>query len=259
MLGVCCILAVASSTFAGAQEALTVRLLPQGAVSVSDGEVELANLSLNAHGPEWKHVDQAEATGISTEDGASGTHLVRGVLPVPDTEGGGIRFLESLEPASRGLRAEYILGATEILTLNGLHVSLLLPMASFAGQSVIVYPVPGATGTQDAAAAEPTQQLTLPAQGTAPQGRLFAGPVTKVEIAPGTGNAITLTVETPEAGEEGSGEAPVLVVQDLRKWEHDLIEVRLSLVNADDGQWLAAWDKLQVGLSVTFAREVIWQ
>jgi hypothetical protein len=88
---------------------------------------------------------------------------------------------------------------------------------------------------------------------------LFTGPVTRVEIAPGTAQAITLVPSPPGPSEEGLVEPPVLVVQDLRKWDQDLIEVRLSLVNADAGQWLSAWDKLHVALSISFARELRWQ
>jgi hypothetical protein len=248
------VLVVLGSSSAGAQDTLTAAVSPQGTVTISSGDQPLATLSLNAHGPDWKHVDQSASKATATAADGGRTRLVSGTLPVPDTDGGAIRFAERLEFATDGLSADYLLGPTEGLTLDGLHVSLLLPTQAFAGQPIVLH-TPPASGAADGATGE-VKRLTLPAKLGDGQWQLFTGPVTQVEIAPGTPQAITLVLAPPDPGEQGLAEPPVLVVQDLRKWDQDVLEVRLSLVNADDGQWLAAWDKLRVALSVTFAREL---
>jgi hypothetical protein len=255
----CFFLIAMGSHVACAQDALTAKLLPQGAINIMSGEKLLATLSLNAHGPEWKHVDQAEATATVRDADEGPAKVVQGTLPVPNTEGGAIRFVETVTPATEGLLAEYVLGATKALTLNGLQVSLLLPTDTFAGKTVIIHTWDAQAGWPGAAPTEKVQEIALPEQLDAEKWQLFTGPASKIEIAAGTDDAITLVPKVPEP-EEGEAAQPALfVIQDLRKWDQDTIEVRLFVVMDDKGKQVSAWDKLHVALGLTFARELQWE
>ena len=53
----------------------SAKLDPSGMVRVAAGDVELAMIELNAHGPQWKHAPQATAT-LATSSAASSS--VRG-------------------------------------------------------------------------------------------------------------------------------------------------------------------------------------
>ncbi len=239
-----------------AQETLTARLLPHGAVSISSGDRPLATLSLNAHGPDWKHVDQDAATAEASGD----RELMRflGTLPVPNTDDGAIRFAETIEPRANGLVADYVLGPTQAMQLNGLHISLLMPAEALVGRTIRVHP-PAAKGpTAQADAPEKVQGIALPAHLDEKGWQLFTGPASKVEIAPGTDDAITVAPLAFEPTMEGMAEPPIFAVQDLRKWDQDTIEVRLSLVMADKGTWLSAWDKMHAAASISFVRELRW-
>jgi len=236
-----------------AQGTLIARLTPQGAVTVLSGETVVATLSLNAHGPEWTHVEQSEATASAADAQEGGGRVTQGTLPVPNTDEGAIRFWQTITPTPNGLSADYLLGATQPLALNGLHVSLLLPVEALAGKTVVVWPL------EKGVTADKPEELTVPAQLDAKQWQLFSGPASKIVVAPGTDEAITIVPTAFEPNEVGAGEPAFFFVQDLRRWDHDQVEVRLSLVNADNGQWLTAWDKLHIALDVTFARGVSWE
>lgn len=236
-----------------AQGALTAKLAPQGTVTVLSGETVVATLSLNAHGPEWAHVDQPAATASAADAQEGGGRVTQGTLPVPNTDEGAIRFWQTIIPTPNGLSADYLLGATQPLALNGLHVSLLLPVETLSGKTIAVWPL------QQGAPAEEPEEIAVPAQLDTKQWQLFSGPASKVVVCPGTDDAITIVPTAFEPNEVGAGEPPVFFVQDLRRWDHDQVEVRLSLVNADNGQWLTAWDKLHIAVDVTFARGLSWE
>lgn len=252
------VLLSASPGVALAQSALRAEVLPQGSVRVALDGATLATLSLNAHGPEWKQADQPEATATVSSPGEDHKWVVQGTLPVPNTDGGAIRFVETVQPAANGFVADYVVGPTEALALNGLHVSLLLPVAAYAGKPVVVHALPAKV----AGAAAPSatlQELVLPAQVDAAKWQLFTGAASKAEVAPGTAQAVTLLARAFEPTDEATPEPPVFAVQDLRRWEHDQIEVRLSLISSDAGRWLSPWDKLHVAVEVSFAQPLGWE
>ena len=80
------LLAVAHGLWA--QEPLSAKLDPSGMVRVFAGDVELAMIELNAHGPEWEHAPQATAKAQASDlPDQAGKRFV-GTLPIPKTEGG---------------------------------------------------------------------------------------------------------------------------------------------------------------------------
>ena len=257
---VACLLLTETPFVAHAQDALTAKVLPQGEVSVKIGEWLLGTLSLNAHGPGWQYVDQAKSTATVTAVGDEvGVVIKKGTLPVPNTDGGAIRFVETLRPIEKGFRADYVLGATQALSLNGLHVSLLMPMATFTGETVKVHPVPVKAEGGEAAPAAPAREITVPEQLDQQGWQLYVGPAGKIEISPGTDCAVTVTATVFEPTAQGVAAPPVFAVQDLRRWNQDTLEVRISLINSDTGQLLSAEGKLRVALEVRFAGELQWQ
>lgn len=250
-------LLVASMEVALAQPALRAEVLPQGSVRVALDGVALATLSLNAHGPDWKQADQPEATATVSARPGHGWE-VRGTLPVPNTDGGAIRFVETVQPSANGFVADYVMGPTEALALNGLHVSLVLPIATYGGKPAAVHVLP-VRGDGQTAADAAAQELVLPEKLDSAKWQLFGGKANKVEVASGTAQAVTLTARAFEPTDEGTAEPPIFAVQDLRRWEHDQIEVRVSLINADTGRWLSPWDKLHVAVEVSFAQQPVWE
>mgnify|MGYP005837099891 CR=1 FL=1 len=244
-----------------AQDGLTAKLLAQGGVTVMSGGETLAKLSLNAHGPEWVHADQILATAATRA--VEGGKLVEGFLPVPNTDGGAIRFAETLQPTESGFRVGYRLSFVKAITLNGLQISLLLPATAFSGQRVVLHTVPPEpVEAEDEAAVEAKPQMQtvmLPARLDAGKWQLATLPALKIEIAPGTARPITITPRLPEVAESEAAKPPVFVVQDLRQWEQDVFEVRLVLVMTDEGQAMAADESLEAGLELAFADELTWQ
>jgi hypothetical protein len=232
-----------------AQDALTAKLLAQGGVKVMAGDKLLATLSLNAHGPAWKHVDQPAATAVVRDAETGPARIVEGSLPVPDTDGGAVRFVETVKPVEKGFSVAYSLGYTKAMALNGLQVSLLLPAEVFGGKSVVLH----APGEGDAAADRATE-VALPEQLSAEKWQLATSPATKVEIAPGTENAITIAPKVPEAEAGAKVQLPKFIVQDLRKWDQNVFEIRLILIYDEKGKQVTAEDKANTELSVTFAR-----
>jgi hypothetical protein len=252
------VLIVLGSQVVCAQDALTAKLLPQGGVNIMSGEKPLATLSLNAHGPEWKHVDQAEATATVKEADPGPGKIVEGTLPVPGTDGGAVHFVETIGPTAKGFSADYTLGVTKALALNGLQVSLLLPTSMFAGKTIVVHTRPAAPAGGEAAADE-TVSVTLPEQLDAEKWQLAASPASKIEIAAGADDAITLVPKVPAPKEGEAPQLPMFVIQDLRKWDQNMVEVRLFLIMDDNGKQVAEEDKMHVALDLTFAHELQWQ
>lgn len=224
------LLALAAASALPAQESLSARLEASGLVHLLLGETELAALDLNAHGPGWIHVSQAAAaTEVSALPDQLGWRFT-GTLPVPRS-GGALTFTETVSPLPEGLRLEYEVVITEPLLLNGLQVSLSLPVARFVGQTLFVsQPDTGAHG------------LLLPAEQPEEQrAQLWAGEGTTVEVAPGTEQALTLQLQA----------LADLVVQDLRQWEHAAYEIRLPAIMQDSGSRLRPGTRFRLVLTLT--------
>ena len=227
------LLAAASGSWA--QETLSAKLDASGMVRVTRGDVELAMIELNAHGPEWKHAPQATATAqVSDLPGQAGRRFV-GTLPVPNAGGGALKFTESVKALPQGLALEYDLSATGAMKLNGLQVSINLPVAVYAGKELVMSQL----------GAEP-QSASFPQEQQGETFQVWAGEGAKIEVAKGTADAITIELRA----------AADVVVQDLRRWEHPTFEVRFPAISEDQGRELTADDRFHLDLTVTFAEPV---
>lgn len=259
LLVVLLVLAVLACAAASAQDALTARLLPQGGITIMSGEKLLATLSLNAHGPEWKHADQPAATDVVVKAADPGPgSVVEGSIPVPNTQGGTIRFVETVKPGPQGLTVGYTVGFNQAMTLNGLQVSLILPTDVYAGNTIAIR-APAPPPAEGEAAAPKTLSVALPEQFEEEKSQLAAAPGSSIEIAAGTPNAITVTPKLSGAKEGEAVLLPRFIVQDLRKWERSVFEVRLVLIMDDQGKPVAADEKMTVALDLAFAGAVQWQ
>ncbi|MFQ6131013.1 MAG: hypothetical protein ACE5R4_03180 [Armatimonadota bacterium] len=225
---------LAAGSGSWAQEALTANLHASGMVRVAKGDVELAMIELNAHGPQWQHAPQATATAtVSDLPDQAGKEFV-GTLPIPNTDGGAIQYTETVKALPQGLQLEYDLAMTTAMKLNGLQFSICLPVAQYAGKEVLVAQPEGET-----------QIVGLPQQ----QGQrfvLWTGEGAKAEAAKGTDQAITVELRAPAD----------VVIQDLRQWDRPTFEIRFPAIMEDQGRDVAAEDKFHLDLTVTFAAPV---
>lgn len=192
-------------------------------------------IELNAHGPEWKHAPQASAEAeVGDLPDQAGKRFV-GTLPVPNTDGGAVRFTETVKVLPQGLQLEYDLSLTGAMKLNGLQVSILLALAQYAGKELVVTQPGG----------EP-QIVGLPQEQQGETFQVWAGEGAKIEVAKGTDDAITIQLRA----------ATDLVVQDLRRWEVPTFEIRFPAIMEDQGRDVAAEDKFHLDLTVTFPAPV---
>jgi hypothetical protein len=212
-------------------QGLSAKLDPTGMIHLMSGDVELAALELNAHGPQWKHASQADATAqVSDLPNQAGKRFV-GTLPVPDS-GGALAFTETVQALALGLRVEYEVGVTQAMTLDGLQVSVNLPVARYGGKTLIVTRLE-----------EDPQPLTLPAEQTPGVGQLWSGQGSKLELDRGTDQALTIDLQGP---------ADVLV-QDLRQWQQPLFEIRFPAIMEDPARAVTPADKFHLLLTLTLA------
>jgi len=215
-----------------AEDVLSAKLDQSGAATISRGGVELGVIELNAHGPQWKHAPQATATAqVSDLPDQAGKRFV-GTLPIPNTDGGALRYIESVKTLPRGLQLEYDVVPTKGMKLNGLQFSLCLPVAVYAGKEVAVS---RAEGEPDIIGF-PTDQ---PFNG-------WGGEAARLEVARNAPEAITLDLRA----------AADVMMQDLRKWERPVYEIRLPAISDDQGRDVTADDRFHLDLTVTFAGRV---
>jgi hypothetical protein len=199
------------------------------------GEAELAAIEFNAHGPEWKHAPQVSATArVSDLPEKAGKRFV-GTLPIPNTEGGAIEFTETVTTLPQGLRLEYDVGVNQALRLNGLQVSICLPVAQYAAKEVVI------TRPEE----EEPQVVTLPAEA-GEEAQLWGGEGAKIEVAKGTAQAVSIELQA----------AAGAVIQDLRRWERPEFEIRFPAIMEDPPREVAAEDRFHLVLTVTFAAPV---
>ena len=219
-----------------AQEELSAKLDPSGLVRVVAGDVEVATVDLNAHGPEWKHAPQAGATARVTDLPDQAGKRVVGTLPVPGTDGGALEFTETVTALPQGFRLEYEVGVNRAMKLNGLQVSVNLPVARYAGKELVVMrPDNDEPGI-----------ATLPLEKREDTPQVWGGEGSKIEVAKGTDQALTIELRA----------ATDVVIQDLRQWDQPTFEIRFPAIMEDPGREVAAEDKFHLELTVTFAAPV---
>ena len=215
-----------------AQEALTAKPDAAGTIHLSRGGVELAMIELNAHGPSWQYAPQASATAqVSDLPGQAGKQFV-GTLPIPNTDGGAIKYTESVTALPQGLRIEYDLSMTQTMNLNGLQVSICLPVAQYGGKEVLI----SEPGANPRVAGLPEEQGS----------QVWSGQGAKIEVAAGTDDAVTIELRA----------ATDVMIQDLRQWERPVFEFRFPAIMEDPPREVTAEDRFHLDLTVTFAAPV---
>lgn len=218
-----------------AQEALSVKVEPSGVVRVMRGDVLLAMIELNAHGPDWKHAPQQTATAEITPLAEGQGKRVVGTLPVPNTDGGAVKYSEVVSLAEQGLRLEYDVAVTKAMKLNGLQVSILLPVGVYADKEVLV-------SHPDA---EP-QGVTLPQKQRGDEFYVWGGEGGRVDVAKGTKDALAVELLAPAD----------VIIYDLRRWERPEFEIRFPAIHEDQGYDVANEDLFHLDLNVSFAAPV---
>jgi hypothetical protein len=216
-----------------AADELTARLDSSGLIHLLRGEVELAQLDLNAHGPQWKHAPQSTATGQVTALPEGGMRCL-GTLPVPNTDGA-VRFAESVKPLANGLQLSYDVTVTKTTKLNGLQFSVELPVAVYGGKEVLVAQPEG----------EPWG-VPLPAEEPKQGGGLWNGEAARLDVAADTPDAIRLELRAAADG----------MVQDLRTWQRDVYEIRFPAFTEDAGRDLTTDDRFHLEVTITCAGPV---
>ncbi|MEN6549786.1 MAG: hypothetical protein ABFE07_27405 [Armatimonadia bacterium] len=231
---ICVAAILALAQVALAQEALTAKLDRSGMIRVSRGGVELAMIELNAHGTGWQHAPQNTATATVVDlPGGAGKRFT-GALPVPNANGGALKFVETVKVVPQGLRLEYDVAVGQAMKLNGLHFSVLLPVGVYAGKLIEIARPEG----------EPSG-VSLPGGEVDKAFYGWSGEGYKVEVAKGTAEAVTVEVIA----------AADLNVQDLRQWNKEVFEVRFPAI-AEEGAEVTPEDRFHFEVTVGFAGTV---
>lgn len=222
-----CLFAAASPW--AAEEPVIARLDASGAVTLGRAGVDLGVIELNAHGPQWKHAPQSTATAVASDlPNQGGRHFI-GTLPIPNTEGGVLRFTETVQVTATGLHLEYDVAVVKALKLNALQLSLELPTTVYAGKELTLSRLEG----------EP-DIVGFPAEQNFSG---WGGEAARVEVAKGTPEAIALELRA----------ATDVMIQDLRAWQQQTYEIRFPAVTNDQGQDLTPEDRFHLDLNVTVA------
>ncbi len=217
------------------QEALTATLHPSGSVQVSRGAQWLAMIELNAHGAGWQHAPQKGASADVSDLPEQAEKRFAGVLAIPGGEGAEIRYTETVTTVSQGFRLEYDLSITDTAKLNGLQLSINMPTTQYAGKEVLISQL-----------YEDPQLVGLPKELQGGRFQIWSGQGAKVEVAKGTPEAVTLELRA----------STDVVIQDMRKWDNPVFEVRFPAIMQDPGREVTGGSRFHLDLAVTFAAPV---
>ena len=233
MVGACLAVAALLVTQHGllAQELISVKLDPSGLIQMAAGDAQLATIELSAHGSGWTHAPQVSATAqVSNLPGGSGKRFA-GTLPIPNTEGGAIEYTETLRVLPRAMRIVYDVGVRQAIKLNGLHVSVYLPVAGYAGKELVIE-------RPD----DDPDVVTLPAEQRGEAFQVWGGEGSKIEIGKGTEQAITVSLLA----------AADVVIHDLRKWDQQVFEIRFPAIMEDPSRDVTPEDRFHLDISAGF-------
>jgi len=221
------------ATAVGAQ-GIQCALQKTGALILSADGQKVGMLELNAHGPEWKYASQTEATAEvkNTEDDQG--KILTGRLPVPNTEGGAVTFTETVVPGENKLDVTYDLSFSQVMALNGLQISLILPATRYAGKPVTLR------------VGEGEKALVLAETLNREMWELTTVKGDQVRIAAETPDQITLT--TDQEADIG--------IKDLRRWDRDEFEVRIALITEQQGRQVNTADSFKIKVSLEFGGAV---
>jgi len=190
---------------------------------------------LNAHGPGWEYASQKDTKAAASDLPNGAGKRIEGAFPIPKTEGGAIRYTESVRMLPQGFQLEYDLILTNAVKLNGLQLSLSLPVAGYAGKELAI-----------AQLSDDPALVGLPKEYQEGQSYVWRGEGARVELAKGTSEAITVELRA----------VTDVFVQDLRQWKSPLLEVRFPAILEDTGAPLPAGTRFHLDVTVTFAAPV---
>ncbi len=226
-------LAVAVTT--GAEDTLDVKLHPSGMIEVARGTNSLGTLDLNAHGSGWEYASQKDTKDKASDlPGGAGMRF-EGAFPIPKTDGGAIGYTQDVRMLPEGFRVTYDLVTAKTMRLNGLQVSVSLPVAVYAGKEMLVTRL----------GANPTV-VGLPKEHQEGRSQVWTGEGAKIELAKKTGDAVALELLA----------ATDVLVQDLRQWQDPSFEVRFPAILEHSGREIANGSRLHLEITVTFAAPV---
>jgi hypothetical protein len=229
---------VLAGTAAVAQEGIVVQPAPTGRLQVTKAGQPIMAIELSVHGDNWTHAPQSRAQAQVTQLADQPGLLYKGLLQVPGGEGP-LNFEETLRPAENGFFADYKMWFNQPTTLNGLQVSLLLPVARYLGKNVVLV---GGGGRETT--------VELPMQLDAQKWVLHqGGGITEVQIAPGTDVA---------SGVACGGPTNVLV-HDLRQWQQQVFEIRFHQVYQQTALTVEANREFKFSLAFGFQEPVTIQ
>jgi len=211
-----------------AQEGRSVVLRANGQVILKDADGEFGTLELNLHNSNWKYASQADATA-QCEDQAGGGKAFTGTLAVPDVAGAGMSFLETISQGDDGLHVIYELKPSGPMILNGLQISLILPAERWAGQQLVV---------KSAEAADRT--VPLPRTLNPNQWQLGTIEGNAVQTGADAAKALTLKIDKTYG----------LILHDLRQWERDEFEIRIPILQEDQGKMLGTNDRFDAEITL---------
>ena len=215
-------------------QTLTAKVEPSGLIVISAGDAEVAKVELNAHAVGWKHAPQSSATAQISDLPEGGKKLV-GTLPIPDTNGGVLRFTESVTALPQTLQIEYDVSLPAALKLSGLQLSILLPTARYGGQALLVAQPDGDPLT-----------ITLPAERREQSSQVWSGEAARVEVAKGTPSAMAIEMRA----------STDVMIQALRQWEHQTFEVRFPAISEDGGREVPPEDRFHLALTIKLTAPV---
>ena len=216
------------ASLAHAQEGRSVVLRANGQVILKDADGEFGTLELNLHNSNWKYASQADATA-KCEDQAAGGKAFTGALMVPEVEGAGMSFLETISQGDDGLHVIYELRPSGPMILNGLQISLLLPTDRFAGQQLVIKSAEAANRT-----------VALPRTLDPAQWQLGTIEGNALQIGADEAKATTMKIDKTYG----------LIVHDLRQWERDEFEIRIPIIQEAQGKMLGTNDRFDVEITL---------
>jgi hypothetical protein len=121
------------------------------------------------------------------------------------------------------------------MKLNGLQLSICLPVAQYAGKELLI-------STPD----DDPQTVGLPLEQKEQTFQVWSGEGARIEVAKGTPVAATIQLRA----------AADVVVQDLRQWEQPVFEVRFPAIMEGEGRDVTPEDRFHLDLTVTFPAPV---
>lgn len=237
---------------AGAADGLLVNVADDGSLTVTTPSAPSAvapiKLELNGHGTGWQHVEQSASEIPQRCKPTPTVRAFSGLLPIPGNRGGLVGFRSCIATEGKMLSAEWEMRPANDILLNGLQASIWLDATAYKGSILRLTDVKRRYESEQGPVYTDTESVTvaLPLEPEAERFVLFDGYCGAIQIPTDKGIAFRLTAPEPYR----------FIIQDNRKWEHDVFEVRLAFFMAEGGVVFSKEDALAARLLLEFADEV---